>query len=82
MRNELNALKTIAGAIAHDYAEFETFCTDCERFNHMQTKTTWSGSPSGRCGAVSSSYLGTAGHLLAHKIRTFHTRLCSVLTEE
>lgn len=82
MRHEINALKTIAGAIAHDYAEFETFCTDCERFNHLKTKSYVEWLSKWAVRAISSSYLGTAGHLLAHKIRTFHTRLCSVLTEE
>lgn len=80
--NEIKALKTIAGAIAHDYAEFETFCTDCERFNHMKTQSHVEWLSKWAVRAISSSYLGTASHHLAHKIRSFHARVCSVLTEE
>ena len=36
--NELSSLKASAGEISREYAQFETFCTDYERFNHLETK--------------------------------------------
>ena len=82
MRREITALKTMASTIAHDYAEFETFCADCERFNHKETKNPVEWLSKWAVRAISCNYLGTAGHHLAHKIRSFHARVCSVLTEE
>ena len=32
MRRERRALTTVAGALANEYAQFEIFCIDCERF--------------------------------------------------
>jgi ribosomal protein L37AE/L43A len=81
MRNEIAALKTIAGAMTHEYVQFETFCSDCERFKHRETKDLIEWCSKCAVRAISSGYLGTVSHHLAHKIRTFHARVCSVLTE-
>src|SRR5450830_698770 len=34
---EVKLLKASAGEIAREYVQFETFCLDCERFNHLAT---------------------------------------------
>ena len=79
--NEVGQLRTAAQAIGRDYAQFETFCTDCEQFDRLRTKN-WQEWVS-KCAvrAWSRSYRGTVSHLLAYKIRSFHSRLCSVLTQ-
>ena len=78
---EVGRLKAAATALALEYAQLEKFCTDCERFERLQTGNwiEWLSKLAVR--AISASYRGTVGHLLAHKIRTFHSRLSSVLTD-
>ena len=78
---EVRLLKASASAINCEYAQFEKFCTDCERFERQETKNwiEWLSKLAVR--AVSRSYRATVSHHLAHKIRTFHSRVCSVLTE-
>ena len=79
--NEISALKAAAATIARDYAQLEKFCTDCERFNHQETKDVIEWVSKWMVRAISRGYLGTASHHLAYKIRTFHSRVCSVLVE-
>lgn len=77
---EVRLLKAAAANIAREYAQFETFCTDCERFDRLETKSgiEWVSKCAVR--ALSRGYRGTVSHHLAYKIRTFHSRVCSVLT--
>jgi len=79
--NEVIALKNIAASIGREYAQLETFCTDCERFDRMQTAN-WREWVSKRavCG-LARGHRATVSHHLAYKIRLFHSRLCSVLTQ-
>jgi hypothetical protein len=79
---EVSRLKAAANTIAREYAQFEAFCTDCERFNRLETKNwiEWVSKCAVR--AVSRGYRGTVSHLLAYKIRTFHSRVCSILMEK
>lgn len=79
---EIRALKTTAASIGREYAQFETFCADCDRFDRMQTRNwrEWLSKCAVR--AISRSYRGTVSHHLAYKIRLFHSRLCSILTEQ
>lgn len=79
--NEISALQAAAGAIAHEYAQLEKFCTDCERFSHHETKNVIEWISKSVVRVISRGYLGTASHHLAHKIRTFHSRACSILLE-
>lgn len=81
MINEISTLKAAAGAIAREYAQLEKFCADCERFNHRETKDMIEWISKWVVRAISRGYLGTAGHHLAHKIRTFHSRVCAILME-
>ena len=78
---EISRLKVSAGAIALEYAKFETFCIDCDRFSCVETKnwTEWISKWAVR--AISRGYRGTVSHHLAHKICTFHSRVCSILME-
>lgn len=80
--NEVGLLKVSAKAIAREYAQFELFCTDSERFDRVETKT-WVEWIS-KCGvrALSRRYRVTVSQHLAYKIRLFHSRICSILTEE
>ena len=73
-------LKAAATKIAREYAQFEMFCTDCERFDRLETNNwiEWVSKCAVR--AISRGYRGTVSHHLAYKIRTFHSRVCSVLT--
>jgi hypothetical protein len=79
---ELSLLKAAARAIAREYAQFETFCTDCERFDRQETKNWIEWLSKWAVRAISRGYRGTVSHHLAHKIRTFHSRVCSILTEK
>ena len=78
--NEVNLLKTSASEIARDYAQLETFCTHCERFDHLKTNNwiEWISKCAVR--AKTGGHRATVSHHLAHKIRTFHSRVCSILT--
>lgn len=79
--NEISALKAVAVAIACEYAQFENFCIECERFNHQETKDVIEWVSKWLVRAISRGHLGIAGHHLAHKICVFHSRACSVLVE-
>lgn len=79
---EVRLLKATAQAIAREYAQFENFCNDCERFDHQETKNWIEWVSKWAVRAVSRGYRGTVSHHLAYKIRTFHSRVCSVLTEK
>ncbi len=78
---EVRLLKIAASAIAREYAQFEAFCSDCERFDRLETHhwTEWVSKCAVR--AISRGYRGTVSHHLAYKIRTFHSRISSILTE-
>lgn len=80
--NEVGRLKVSGKAMAREYAQFERFCTDSERFDRVETKT-WVEWIS-KCGvrAISRRYRVTISQYLAHKIRTFHSRICLILTEK
>jgi hypothetical protein len=80
MRREISALKLVADAMVNEYAQFETFCSDCDRFKQREPKNLIEWCSKCAVLAISSAYLGTVGHHLAHKIRTFHARACSLLT--
>ena len=79
--NEISLLKAATTAIAHEYAQFETFCTDCERFDRLETKGWIELVSKWAVRAISRGYRGTVSHLLAYKIRSFHSRVCSILIE-
>ena len=77
---EVNALKTAAKNIMQEYAQFEKFCGDCERFellvphNWIEWISKWV------VHAKSRGYLETVGYSLAYKIRSFHSRVSLLLT--
>jgi len=79
---EVRLLKAAGTAIAREYAQFEVFCTDCERFDRLETKNWIEWVSKWAVRAISRGYLGTVSHHLAYKIRTFHSRVCSILTEK
>lgn len=79
---EVSSLKAAARAIAGEYAQFEKFCSDSERFDHLQTRNWREWLSKWMVRAVSRGYRGTVSHHLAYKIRTFHSRVCSILTEK
>lgn len=78
---EVSALKSTAALMGSEYAQFETFCADCDRFDRMETRNwrEWLSKCAVR--AISHGYRGTVSHHLAYKIRLFHSRLSAVLTE-
>ena len=78
--SEVTSLKASAGAIGRDYARFEKFCTDCERFDHLETKNLIEWVSKCAVRVISRSYRVQVSHDLAYKIRAFHSRLCSLLT--
>lgn len=80
--NEVGLLKVSAKAIAREYAQFERFCTDSERFDRVETKTWVEWISKCRVRAISRRYRVTVSQHLAYKIRLFHSRMCSILTEE
>ena len=77
---EISTLKNTALAIGREYAQFATFCVDCERFDRQETRNwrEWLSKCAVR--AISRSYRATVSHHLAYKIRLFHSRLSAVLT--
>jgi hypothetical protein len=79
---EVRLLKASAASITCEYTQFETFCTDCERFEGLKTRnwTEWLSKLAVR--AISRGYRGTVSQHLAYKIRTFHSRVCSILTDK
>lgn len=79
---EVGTLKTVAKKIIQEYAQFEKFCGDCERFDRLVTHNWIEWISKWAVRANSRGYLETVGHLLAYKIRTFHTRVSSLLTEK
>lgn len=81
LHTEISLLKVAAKAIAHEYAQFETFCQERERFDHLETKNWIEWTSKCVVRAISKGYCETVSHLLAYKIRSFHSRVCSILTE-
>jgi predicted NodU family carbamoyl transferase len=81
MQNEINALKTLARAIAEEYAQLEKFREERERFNRLAAKDIVEWLSKGVVRAWSRGHLATVSHHLAHKIRTFHSRVSWVLME-
>lgn len=79
---EVSALKTTARNILQEYAQFEKFCDDCERFDMQVTHNWIEWISKWAVHAKSSGYLRTMGYLLSYKINTFHSRVCLLLTEE
>jgi NifB/MoaA-like Fe-S oxidoreductase len=79
--HKISGLKVTAQAIAREYAQLEKFCSDCDRFNRVETKDMLEWVSKWVVRAISRSYLGTASHHLAHKIRTFHSGVSSILIE-
>ena len=79
---EISTLKAAAWTIASEYMQMEKFITDCDRFDHLATKNVIEWSSKQVVRAMSTGYLGKASYHLAHKIRTFHSKLCSILMEE
>lgn len=79
---EVRSLQASATSITREYTQFESFCTDCERFEGQETKNwiEWVSKLAVR--AISRGYKGTVSQLLAYKIRTFHSRVCSILTDK
>lgn len=78
---EVSTLKTSAASISLEYAQFETFCGDCDRFDRLDTGNWQEWLSKCAVRAISRSYRGTVSHHLAYKIRLFHSRLSAVLTE-
>lgn len=79
---EISTLKAAASTISSEYTQLEKFSTDCERFNHLATKNLIEWSSKQVVRVISTGHLGTASYHLAHKIRTFHSKVCSILIEE
>lgn len=79
---EVSRLKAAARAIAGEYAQFEKFCSDSERFDRLKTRNWREWLSKWMVRAVSRGYRGTVSHHLAYKIRTFHSRVCSILVEK
>jgi len=80
--SEIGALKSTAKEILQEYAQFETFCGECERFEQLVTHNWIEWLSKWLVRAKSRGYLETVGHLLAYKIRAFHSRVCSLLTDK
>jgi hypothetical protein len=79
--NEVSLLKAMAQTMTGEYAQFEAFCSDCERFNRLKTKGWIEWISKWAVRAIARQYRVTISHYLAYKIRRFHSRLCTVLTE-
>lgn len=79
---EIGELKLVANALHEEYIQFETFCCDCEKFKLRDTSglVEWCSKCAVR--VVANGELGMTSQHLAHKIRSFHARVCSVLTQE
>ena len=78
--NEVSRLKTSAVDISREYAQLEAFCTECDRFDQLQTRSWIERVSKWAVRTLSAAHRATLGHHLAYKIRVFHSRLCSVLT--
>lgn len=78
---EIGTLKSLVLSISRDYAQFEMFCAECERFDRLATRNwrEWLSKCAVR--AISRGYRGRMGHHLAYKIRLLHSRLSAALTE-
>ncbi|MEO5658517.1 MAG: hypothetical protein ABIQ90_01795 [Polaromonas sp.] len=77
--NEVKLLKAAGLSITLEYAQFEMFCTDCERFDRQETKNWIEWLSKWAVRAKARAYRATVSHHLAYKIRTFHSRVCSIL---
>lgn len=80
--NELGRMKAMAEAIRSQYAQFEKFCSDCERFKRLETRNWVEWLSKWAVRLFSSGYRGTVSHHLAYKICAFHASLSSLLTEK
>jgi hypothetical protein len=78
--NEVGLLKAAAQSIACEYAQFEKFCNDCDRFKQLETRNWRERLSKWAVRAIARSHRVTVSHHLAHKIRTLHSRICSILT--
>ena len=78
---EVDTLKAAAKSIMQEYAQFEKFCDDCERFDLLVTQNWIEWLSKWAVHVQSSGYLKTMGYSLAYKIRTFHSRVCLLLAE-
>ncbi len=79
--NELSTLQTTAKSMDCEYAKFESYCADCDRFGRMATRNwrEWLSKTAVR--AISHGYRARVSHHLAYKIRLFHSRLSAFLIE-
>ena len=82
MLHDIGALKARAAALAGEYAQLDAFCTDCERFKRIQTRDALEWMSKQAVRLIARKHLATTGYHLAYKIRTFHSRACSILVEE
>ena len=78
--NEVSRLNASAADISREYAQLEAFCTECDRFDQLQTRSWIERVSKLAVRALSGARRATIGQHLAYKIRGFHSRLCSVLT--
>lgn len=78
---EVSTLKAAANNILQEYAQFEKFCADCERFDLLVTHNWIEWISKRAVHAKSSGYRETVGYSLAYKIRSFHSRVCVLLAE-
>jgi hypothetical protein len=78
---EVDALKTAARNIMQEYAQFEQFCGECERFDLLVTHDLIEWISKWVVNTKSRGYLETVGYSLAYKIRSFHSRVSLLLTE-
>ena len=79
--NEVSTLRTSAASMGCEYAQFETFCTDCDRFGRMETRNWQEWLSKSAVRAISHGYRARVSHHLAYKIRLFHSRLSAFLIE-
>ena len=77
---EISTLKTTANNILQEYAQFEKFCGECERFDLLVTHNWIEWISKWAVHAKSRGYLETVGYSLAYKIRSFHSRVSLLLT--
>jgi hypothetical protein len=78
----IGKLTATAAALGDEYAQLEHFCSDCQRFNRLQTKNLIEWISKWAVRAISHSYLVNDSHYLAYKIRSFHAMACSALLEK
>ena len=82
MRTEIGTLRAAAAALGDEYAQLDGFCSACQRFNDLQTKCMVEWVSKWAVRLISRNYLASASHLLAYRIRAFHTMACAILLEK